>query len=258
MADSVSVLWGDHTWEEIEQLAAAGTLAILPCGATEQHGPAMNVDTDSRMAEKIAWTAAERVWAEEGIRSLVLPTLHYGVSAHHTEYAGTVTVDPQTYIALVRQILSSIIAHSFRKIAVVSGHGGNIPALSVACRAVADEYRRLPVRISLDRTADEPPWLRDVLAALPDEGGLRGHADLVETSLALADRPEKVRRDRIVRPRLKVDREPDWEWLTHELTDNGVLGDPTGANAELGQRVWEGAIADLCERLRRLWTTDLY
>lgn len=258
MSAAASMLWADHTWEEIAQLAGAGTLVVFPCGATEQHGPAITVDMDIRIAEKVAWTAAERVWAEHGVRSLVLPTLAYGVSAHHTDYAGTVTVDPPTYIALVCQIMGSVIRHGFRKIAVISGHGGNLPGLSVACRMVADEHRRLPVRISLDRMSDVPPWFEEIADELPDEGGLRGHADMIETSLALADRPERVRRELIYKPRLKIDHEPDWEWLTHELTDNGAIGDPTLAKAELGERIWEGAISDFCERLRRLWSHDLY
>ena len=258
MSDAVSMLWADHTWEEIAQLAEAGTLVVLPCGATEQHGPAITLDMDSRIAEKIAWAAAERVWHQHGVRSLVLPTVHYGVSAHHTDYAGTVTLDPQTYISLVCQILNSVILHGFRKIAVISGHGGNVPALSVACRMVADEHRRLPVRVSLDRMSEVPPWFEEIISALPDEGGIRGHADLIETSLALADRPAKVRRERIGRPRLKVDSEPDWEWLTHELTDNGTIGDPTLADPELGERIWQGAIGDFCERLKRLWSHHLH
>jgi creatinine amidohydrolase len=257
MSEAVSVMWGDHTWEELEQLAEASSLVVLPCGATEQHGPAMTVDTDSRIAEKITIAAAEKVWAEHGVRALVLPTLHYGVSAHHTAYAGTITIDPQIYVSVVCEVLTGVVDHGFRKIAVVSGHGGNIPALEVACRHVADEYRHLPVRISLDRMSQVPPWFQEIIEELPDEGGVRGHADLIETSLMLADRTEKVRRDRIRKPKLKVDREPDWEWLTHELTDNGVIGDPTQADAELGQRIWDGAIDDFCKRLQRLWTLDL-
>lgn len=257
MSDEVSIHWGDHTWEEIRQLADTRALAVLPCGATEQHGPALLLRTDIRIAERVAWSAAEKVWRENGVRALVLPTLPYGVSAHHMGFAGTITLQPETFIALVSDVLRCVVKHGFRKIAVVSGHGGNIPALDVACHKVSDEFTHRPVRIVLDRMSEVPPWFAEIFAHAPKEEGIRGHADMIETSLMLADMPDRVRRDRIGRPHLRVDNPPEWAWMTHELTDTGALGDPTLASAELGEKVWQGAVHDFAERLLRLSKLEL-
>ena len=96
-----SVLWGDHPWTEIAQIAKAGAVVVAPFGSTEQHGPMLPVETDVRIAEKLAAEAAAIATEKHGVPALVLPTMPFGLAGHHMRFAGTVTLDPETYVKAV-------------------------------------------------------------------------------------------------------------------------------------------------------------
>ena len=83
-----SVKWGEHPWEEIKQIAESGAVAVAPFGSTEQHGPMLPVDTDIRIAEKVANDGAETAVSRYGIPVLVMPTMPFGLALHHNRASG--------------------------------------------------------------------------------------------------------------------------------------------------------------------------
>src|SRR4029079_17697455 len=129
--------WEDLTSPEIDGLDRGATLVLLPVGAVEQHGQHLPVGTDSVLAHEVALAAADRLVG----RVVVLPPLWYGLSAHHMRFTGTVTLTAETMMAMVSDIVASLVAHGFRRIAIVNGHGGNGGVIDVLAATLGHRHR---------------------------------------------------------------------------------------------------------------------
>ena len=114
----------DRNWMQIEQYLKQDDRAVLPLGCTEQHAY-LSLSVDSILSEHVALDAAEPF----GIP--VFPVIPYGPTASFMAYPGTVSLQLKTYLALVRDVLDSMVAHGFKRILVVNGHGGNQPAATL-------------------------------------------------------------------------------------------------------------------------------
>ena len=123
------------TWEEAKQRLTPATAILVPTGATEQHGPGATFAVDYARAEGAAALIAERLEPE----GLVLPGIRFAVSPHHLPFPGTVSVDEETFMALVTDIVHAMAHHGARRILFVNGHGGNTPALTMALGQLAFE-----------------------------------------------------------------------------------------------------------------------
>lgn len=252
----MSILWGEHTWEEIAAAAREGAVAVAPFGSTEQHGPMLPVDTDIRIAEKIAHDGALVARDKYGVRCLVLPTMPFGLALHHMRFAGTVTLQPETYVLAVADVLRSVVRHGFGRIAVISGHGGNEPGLRLGIEKVVHEFADTrTLRIALFRGHQDGVFSglsRQIWKDEPSEGQPGIHASRWETSETLFDRPHLVRAEKAVRPVLTRLQVPEWEWQTQELTETGAFGDPSLARAELGEKTWAAWAEAVGQFIKRL------
>jgi len=219
------------------------------------------VDTDIHIAEKIAVDGARAAFDRFGIRSLVLPTMPFGLALHHMRFPGTITLQPETYVAAVADVLRCVVKHGFRRIAVITGHGGNEPALHLAMDKVVQEYTdRRALRIALFRMHRDEAFSQSSREIWKDEGseGQPGiHAGRWETSETLADRPHLVKREGMLRPELKRSTVPEWVWMTDELTPTGAFGDPSMARADLGERIWAAWADAVALFLKRLADENL-
>jgi creatinine amidohydrolase len=221
-------------------------VALLPTGATEQHGPHLPLGTDTRAARGVT----TRLDREDCV---VLPPLAVGVSDHHRQFSGTLSVSPETFEAYVRETVESLAAHGLRKVVVVNGHGGNDDAL-----------RRVARRLREEETAFVVPWnwwsnLTAEHEALFDRDHV-GHAGAAETSVVSALAPALVDEARIG----EADAGAGGVWGVHvggtmvlddaaDFSDNGVVGVPSDGSAEAGERLLDAAVADLdalCDWLR--------
>jgi creatinine amidohydrolase len=200
------------------------------------------LDTDIHIADRLALDGAREAAERHGVRVLVLPTLPFGLATHHSAFAGTITFTPQTYVSAIADVLRSVVSHGFRKIAVLSGHGGNMPALELGIRQVVwEQAERQALRIALFRGHEDPEFARrsrELMQGEASEGQPGIHASRWETSETLADRPDLVRTDRLEKPTLKRSAVPEWCWRTEELTGTGAFGDPSLARADLGEKMW--------------------
>ena len=111
----------DMNWMQVRDHAAKDDRAVLPIGSTEQHAY-LSLAVDSILAERVALEAAEPL----GIP--VFPVVNYGLTPSFVAYPGTVTLRIATLCALVQDVLDGIVRSGFRRILIVNGHGGNIPA----------------------------------------------------------------------------------------------------------------------------------
>jgi creatinine amidohydrolase len=126
------------TQPEAEAILKRNALAILPMGSVEQHGPHLPCGTDYLASLVIAQQVAEKV------DGLLLPFCPIGVTPFHMSFAGTLTLKPQTFIAVVEDVCDSIIRHGAKKIVFLNWHEGNTAAMNLAAVSV---QQRHPVRV---------------------------------------------------------------------------------------------------------------
>jgi creatinine amidohydrolase len=234
--------WADLTWEEIGALPARGCdAAILPFGATEQHGPHLGTGMDSALAGRLAAAVGART------RVPVLPTMPYGCSLGHSRrWPGTIALGPQTLISLVTDIGDWVHAAGFRRLFIVNAHVTNAAPLRCALEVLRSRHDGLMVAI-LDAGSLSPRVER---AFRSDAGDW--HANAAETSLMMALEP------RLVRPgRIGEADDPDrtaglvFAHPVNRTSRNGTTGSPSRARASDGRRLFGWMVADASEIVRR-------
>jgi creatinine amidohydrolase len=236
------LLWADLTWEEIGALPARGRdAAMLPVGATEQHGPHLGTGMDSALAARLCAAVSEKTGVP------VLPLLPYGCSLGHSRrWPGTISLSPQTVIALVTEIGDWLHASGFRRLYLVNSHVTNAAPLRCALEVLRDRYEDLMV--APVNTAALSPRVERAFKA----DGADWHANEAETSLMLALAPA------LVRPRkLRTADDPDrtaglvFAHPVNRTSLNGVTGRPSRASAAAGRRLFAWMVADLSTLVRR-------
>ena len=118
-------------WRQVEQYLEGDDRCVLPLGSTEQHGY-LSLCVDNILPEKLAREAAE----PSGVP--VFPVLPYGLTPYFRGYPGSVTLRVGTYLAVVRDVLDGLFEQGFRRILIVNGHGGNVPAQGLVGEWTAD------------------------------------------------------------------------------------------------------------------------
>lgn len=216
----------EQSWPEIA--ADDPPLLIVPVGSCEQHGPHLPLDTDTRIAVAIASAFASIFEATDNARAMVAPPIAIGASGEHAGFPGTLSVGNAVLEAMLVEIGRS--ADWSAGVVFVNGHGGNLGAVRAAVETLVGEGRR----------------------ALGWSPRIRGdaHAGRSETSLLLAIAPSLVRLERAeigntgniasLMPTLRSSG-------VAAVSANGVLGDPTGANAGEGTALLASCLADLTE-----------
>ena len=165
---------------------APRAIALLPTGATEQHGPHMPTGTDTFAVEHIARGAAALVSA--AVPVVVTPTLPFGSSGHHLAFGGTMSVSTETYYRLVSDLVESLIISGFKRVFILNGHGGNNELVQLVARDLALKH---PVNIAA-ASYWVTAWDALVDGKAHELGNLPGHAGAFETSLVLALQPHLV------------------------------------------------------------------
>lgn len=252
-------VWGQMTWPDAKRALERVDVALLPVGAIEQHGPHLPVDTDFYDADRLCREVA-KVCSQP--RPLVLPGIPYGVSYHHDDFAGTISISPSTLSQFVYEIGMAVARQGITKLIIVNGHGGNEPALQLAAQLI-NRDAHIFTAVDTGQTSDA-----DVEALAQTFNDV--HAGEIETSTALASRPKLVREDRIASnvPRFSSDylefsskRGISWYAQTERISTDGVMGDPTLATVEKGEAIWDVMIrnlAALIEDIKSMSLDEIY
>jgi creatinine amidohydrolase len=234
--------WSERTWAELPQdLASAQQAAILPVGATEQHGPHLGCGVDSVVAEKLCRAVCART------RVPMLPTLPYGCSLGHSRrWPGTIALQPTTLIELVTQIGDWAYYSGVRRLFMVNAHVTNTAPLRCALEMLRSRHDDLMVAL-LDTAT-----LSERVRCFHRADGEDWHANHSETSLMLAIAPE------LVRPALLEQADdPDrtanlvFSHPVNRTSANGVTGAPSTATEAQGSRLFEWMVEDLCALITR-------
>jgi creatinine amidohydrolase/Fe(II)-dependent formamide hydrolase-like protein len=234
------------SWPEVQaELEKGRDTVVVALGATEQHGRHLPLATDALLGDELARAVAHR------LEAFVAPTVRVGCSAHHLDFAGTLSVQDETFHAIVADLVRSLARGGFRRIVLLPSHGGNFAPLAVALEKLG------PVEgVRLVALTDLTALMR--IAAVGErehgvplgEGGL--HAGEWETSMMLSVRPELVNMSQAeagFTGELQAALERLFADGTKALSENGAIGDPARASAEHGRRYWEVALETAMARI---------
>jgi creatinine amidohydrolase len=229
--------------------ASKDTPVVVPIAAVEQHGRHLPVFTDSLLLGEVVRRADEAM----ADRVIWAPLLWLGNSHHHMDFPGTLSAAPRTYLDVLGDLIDNLVAHGFRRIVLLNGHGGNIVPGQQAVFEARQRYRDRDDLLLLSSTY----WL---LGIRPD-GMVQtdmGHACEWETSMILRLAPHLVGDLSSIEP---VPQTPSFApasrgWITRERSEAGHIGDPRAASAEKGEALFRSFARDVVALLERVIAWD--
>ncbi len=229
------------TWTEIEAMTDKQNVVIIqPMGAIEQHGAHLPLVVDAAISLGVLGKALEQL--DRSIPAYSLPALYYGKSTEHDHFPGTISLSASTLTAILTELADSLYRAGFRKLVLMNSHGGQPQVLEIAARDIHRKYDDFCVFPLF--TWRVPHIAKELLTAKEWEFGI--HAGDAETSLMLALMIDRVQMDRAVTeyphglPQdslLSMEGALPFAWVMRDLTRSGVLGDPTVATKEKGERI---------------------
>lgn len=204
---------GDRPFTDIQK-----PLLLVPVGSCEQHGAHLPLSTDTIIAEHLCSQVTD---------VLITPPIGIAASGEHAGFPGTLSIGNEALTRMLIELGRS--ADWSMGVVFVNGHGGNTRAISLAVAALRAESRRAAT------------WSPRV------DGD--AHAGHTETSIMLAIAPHLVDLGRAIVGNTNPLSEIIDEMRTSGIkgvSENGVLGDPSGATHDEGQRLLAEMVADLC------------
>jgi creatinine amidohydrolase len=243
--------WADQTWCRLQDLRP-DTPVVIPVAAVEQHGTHLPVFVDSYLLGEVI----QRVSGPLDQTVLFTPLMWLGNSDHHLDFCGTLSASPRGYLDLLSDLMENLIAHGFKRIVFLNGHGGNITPGKQAVFEVRQKHRHRHDLLLLFATYWEfaKPW--------ETRGDLvqrqMGHACEWETSMMLRIAPQLVHDLHLLQ---SVDFsfafEPAYRgWTTKDRTQPGHIGAPQFATAEKGEHLLTEFSAGVIGLLRKVVAWD--
>jgi creatinine amidohydrolase len=254
-----SRFWADLATTDFAHLDPAATVAVLPVGATEQHGPHLPLAVDHCLVDGILARALPQLPADCPV--LVLPTQTVGYSPEHAAFPGTLTLPVDTVIATWVALGQCVARAGVNKLLLFNAHGGQVSLLDIVAREL---------RVRCNLIVYGCSWwnlpLGDAVNGLftPDEHRFGVHAGEIESSLMLALRPDTVRmaqasdfasssRERAAQyPILGNGRSAKLGWAMQDYNRQGAAGNAAGATAAKGEAVLGAAARELALLLQEL------
>ena len=224
------VAWEELTWPQARDATARLNAVIIPVGATEQHGPHLPLAVDTLLGGAVALGVS----ALTGVP--VVPTLCYGVSASHGDFAGTISLRPETMIGLVQDVIDSLYARGMRQFILLNGHIWNSGVLDVSAEKLRTRHADARVRALGYVTMYPGPEVDGHVRF----GRALMHANFFETSVMLYLYPHLVRMDRATSHR---DVDSFWDYRMDQVSETGVWGrDVAESNAAHGRAEFERCV----------------
>ncbi len=230
----------DMTSEEFGEHIERGGIVILPVGSVEEHGPHLPLATDCYQPLSLVDKIADRLDAA------IAPIVYYGNCNSTSGFPGTVSIEPETLRALIRDILLSLCSQAVRRIAVISGHAGrnHMASLKMAARDAVKRNQEARIMVfsdydyayGMDKKWDIPEW--------------DGHAGTIETARIMALRPELVRKPlppghRAEFPRFVVEHD------VRDIIPRGYWGDPSRATEKMGREINEYLLEKIVKDMKK-------
>ncbi|MCB1507770.1 MAG: creatininase family protein [Hyphomicrobiaceae bacterium] len=237
------------------------TVAILPLGATEQHGPHLPLGTDFLIAGAVVAHALRKI--PETVDAIALPALPLGASMEHQGFAGTVSLSYKVLHDLLVEIGGSLADSGIRRLLFLNAHGGNVGTLLNVTMELRARRGILAVATNAGRFG-EPEGL-----IAPEARALDIHGGFLETSLMLAIRPELVDMDKAedFSSRQSMHLEEDrylraygpvgYGWLAGDLNPKGAMGHAGAATKEAGRAILDHQAGELARLIGEIAAMDI-
>ncbi len=241
------LLLANLSWPEVRDLIDDVDLVLIPVGSNEQHGPNLSVNFDIAHSAEFCRRVSERVYP----KVLVAPAVPWGVSFHHMNFPGTITLSTDTFNQVLLEIVDSLHQHGFNRFLFVNGHGGNVAPLGVAVVDIQEAVNPVFVgACSIFNFQDRVEI--DKLYTTTGEGG---HACERETSVGMYLAPETVKTDALA-PGQMTDLSRGFRktlakygvsvpYSFDAFTTDGALGDATLSTFEYGRDLTERALDNM-------------
>jgi creatinine amidohydrolase len=235
--------WAELGTRDFSALDPATAVAVLPLGATEQHGPHLPLGVDSLLVDGIVRAALPVLAADLPV--LFLPTQQIGLSPEHARFAGTLTLSAETLIRLWKEIGAGVARTGVRKLVLFNAHGGHTGAMDIVARELRNEHDLLVYSAS---------WFNLPLGEHAP-GRFDVHAGESETAMMLAVAPQLVEmaaaknfastsQDRAQSyPLLGNGRSAKLGWAMQDYNAEGAAGNAAAATPQQGQ-----ALVQACAR----------
>ncbi|MFV0287740.1 MAG: creatininase family protein [Demequina sp.] len=248
MSGSVTRELAELSGPEVARTLTADSIVVLPVGAVEHHGEHLPLATDLIMADLLSQRIVVGA-AATGLDVWRLPPLAYTKSDEHAWAPGTFWMGATEFLSTLDAIGRSLAATPARTLVFFNGHGGNVAPLGIALRDLRRAYglRTFAMSVTVPSGDGDPEG-----EGGPNEHGLGIHGGWGETSLLMHLRPDLVHPDRFARaiPPALAARDQvgfagapvQFGWLSDDFGYGGILGDPTGADATIGERVATGIV----------------
>jgi creatinine amidohydrolase len=248
--------WWDLTTQDFAGLDPERTVAILPVGAVEQHGPHLPVRVDAAINAGVVARAIELMPSD--CAALVLPMMPFGKSDEHLAFPGTLTLSYETLGRVWYELGECVHRAGIRKILFLNSHGGQPQLLEIVCR---------DLRVKLGMFAVTAMWPRLIdMDELYDSSENRHgiHGGQSETSVMLHLHPDLVEMnsaENFVPLTVEIERESEmlgpggaarFGWQAQDLHPKGACGDATQATADLGKITVERAAARLVQLIEEI------
>ena len=247
----------DITGPDVPECISAESVILLPIGAIEQHGPHLPMSVDAVIAEETSNALLDQVGEE--IDLWLLPTMSISKSNEHTWSSGTLSYTTTTMLSVLDDVARCVATTSARRLVLLNGHGGNTSLLITACRDIRVAHGLLTFLVH----PSLPPASGGTSTV--EELGMGIHGGLNETSVFSYLRPGEVQMEKAVRRVPEWMAENDWVkfggkvqfgWTSRDFGPEGLIGDPTDANPELGKELFESAVESLAGQLREISNFD--
>lgn len=252
-----SRLLGDLSALQLSSELSKDSIVVLPLGAIEQHGPHLPLNTDFVVADAVSRAAVEKFGAETN--AWLLPTLPFTKSNEHAWAAGTMWLSATTMMAVIDDIGRCVASTPAKKIMFINGHGGNSALMAMMNRELRLKYGLQTFLAHPHMPADQGGSSAESELGMGVHGGvdetsvmLHLRPDLVDMSLAVRRVPEGLAKNEQVKFGGRV----AFGWLSNDFFPEGHIGDPTGASAELGARMFSAAVDSLGVAMKEISRFD--
>lgn len=254
-------LWQDLTTAELSGAVTDESVVLLPLAAIEQHGPHLPLSTDLDIGLGLTQAAVARL--PDAFPLWVLPPLAIGLSLEHSQFPGTLSLDPETAVTSLVQVGESVARAGVKRLLFFNSHGGNRQVADLAALTLRAKHRLLVVKANYFRF----PAPTHLLCADELRHGLHGGA--LETAMMLHLCPEKVRTEHLkdnpsrgaamtsAFAHLGPESAASFAWMGQDLNTTGVVGNAGTATAELGQQLVEHFSTALAETIEETARFDL-
>jgi len=245
-----------YSWAEVHEMNKENTITLIPLGSTEQEGTHLPLGVDTYVAEAIA----QKVAKETG--SLVGPVLPVGYSEWFLEFPGTISLNIETFTQVLREYISSLIRHGFKKFIFINGHGGNSSAVDVVSREFIMNHEVQIAMVEIWKIANS------LAKDIPElKENVFKHAGELMTSVMLYLHPDTVNMKKAKVEYVKSNKHlfkvkstlgaAEYKGVditlydkAKSLTESGIMGDPLSATAKKGEIIVNAITSYLAEMVK--------